>query len=67
MALEHDTQTLFNLYNSDPKIKGYIDSLPQERWLPELQRLYDNRHPDTLTTIFRIAAATILFAGLYLV
>lgn len=65
MALEYDTQKLYELYQSDPKIKGYINSLPTNRWLPELQRIYNNRHYNLDgDTLFSIAAVTMVVAGL---
>lgn len=67
MALEDNTEKLFKLYQSDPEIKDYINSLPQNRWLPELQKMYDKRHSkDTDGAVggFAIAAAAILFSYL---
>jgi len=65
MALEDDTKKLYDLYQSDPKIKSYINSLPQDQWMPELRRLYGKGNGSGFVdTCFNMAAMAALFAGL---
>lgn len=63
MGLEYNTQKLYEFYKSDPNIKRHIDSLPTNRWLPELQRMYDTRYNSNLDEILDIAAALMIFMG----
>ncbi len=68
MTLEYDTQKLYEFYKSDPRVKQYINSLPTDKWLPELQRVYDDRYnsnTDEIDTIFGIAAVTMVAMGLF--
>jgi len=59
LSKKYDSKKLFDLYNKDPKLKAKINALPQDQWLPELQKEYDKRRGkgNSLTKIIKYAVA----------